>query len=306
MHLETTNENTNTELIDDNSLFYLSSESLWNVDNLVDSAWLEHAPFAFWIVNALKPKMLVELGAHNGFSYFSFCQAVQRLNLRTVCYAIDTWQGDDHAGFYSDEVFRGINEYNQKKYSAFSQLIRSTFDDAVKYFVDGSIDLLHIDGRHFYEDVKHDFEIWRSKLSDKAIVLFHDVNVRERDFGVFQLWDELKQRYPYFEFLHGHGLGVLGVGQSIPVVMQRLFSSVHNEKISSEICQAYSRLGASISEKFRLESQLAEKDKMLVGKEAHIHRLLNSRSWKYTQILRYICTRLKSLQSAGAKANNFQ
>jgi hypothetical protein len=45
-------------------------------------------------------------------------------------------------------------------------LIRSTFDDALGYFADGSLDLLHIDGRHLNNDVAHDFETWLPKLTD--------------------------------------------------------------------------------------------------------------------------------------------
>ena len=69
-----------------------------------------------------------------------------------------------------------------QRYSGFAQLVRSTFDDALPYFEDGSVDLLHIDGRHFYEDVKHDFDFWLPKLSDRGIVLLHDTDVRERSF----------------------------------------------------------------------------------------------------------------------------
>src|SRR6266545_3234141 len=57
---------------------------------LPDSAWLEHAPFASWLVDALQPKQIVELGCFSGFSYSVFCQAVQTLGLHTRCYAVDT------------------------------------------------------------------------------------------------------------------------------------------------------------------------------------------------------------------------
>ncbi|AMM86134.1 class I SAM-dependent methyltransferase [Martelella sp. AD-3] len=69
--------------------------------------------------------------------------------------------------------------------------------------------ILHIDGRHFYEDAKSDFEQWLPKLSKNAIFLFHDTEVRERDSGVWKLFDERSQKYPSFNFHRQHGLGVL-------------------------------------------------------------------------------------------------
>ena len=156
-------------------------------DRVVDPpSWLEHIPFAFWIVDALRPAVLVELGTQSGNSYASFAQAVQTLGLPTACYAVDTWQGDSQAGFYDERVFAEWAAYHDRHFAAFSRLIRSTFDEAAEHFPDGSIDLLHIDGCHTYESVSADFERWRPKLSRRGVILLHDINVRERDFGAWR------------------------------------------------------------------------------------------------------------------------
>ncbi|WP_233880368.1 class I SAM-dependent methyltransferase [Paraburkholderia flagellata] len=186
------------------------------------SGWWGHVPFAFWIMAACEPRLFVELGTHNGVSYAAFCEAVARKRLATRCFAVDTWQGDEHAGIYGEQVYGELRLFHDRNYRAFSELMRCTFDDAQTHFADGSIDLLHIDGFHTYEAVKHDFETWLPKLSDRAVVLFHDINVHERDFGVYKLFAELRSRYASFEFLHGHGLGVVLVGAQAPAPVQAL------------------------------------------------------------------------------------
>lgn len=178
-------------------------------------SWVGHLPFAAWLISKCKPNIFVELGTHSGNSYFSFCQAVKENKIQTKCYAVDSWKGEEHAGTYGEEIFEKVNAYNQKNYASFSKLMRMQFDEAVNYFSDGSIELLHIDGLHTYEAVKHDFETWTPKLASTSFVIFHDINVRERNFGVWRLWEEIKKKYPlHLEFLHSHGLGVLCTGKN--------------------------------------------------------------------------------------------
>lgn len=173
-------------------------------------SWIGHIPFAAWLMRTLQPKIFVELGTHTGNSYFSFCQARKEGDLETTCFAVDTWQGDEHAGYYGQDVFSDVNQYHEAHYASFSRLLRMTFDEAVEAFPDGSVDLIHIDGLHTYDAVKHDFQTWLPKLSSTAVVLFHDTNVRGHGFGVWQFWSELAQNYPLnLEFVHSNGLGVL-------------------------------------------------------------------------------------------------
>src|ERR1700722_3609754 len=103
------------------------------------STWLEHVPFAKDLIQSVHPSLLVELGTFYGESYFAFCQAVQEVGIECKCRAVDTWNGDAHAGFYDDVVFNEVLTHHSKYYGSFSSLIRGRFDDAIGKFQDGSI-----------------------------------------------------------------------------------------------------------------------------------------------------------------------
>lgn len=176
-------------------------------------SWLGHIPFAAWLIESARPSVFVELGSYSGTSYFSFCQAVLECEAKTKCFAIDTWEGDDHTGGYGEDVYQGFVGYNDGNFKDFSTYLRMRFEEANSSFQDASIDLLHIDGLHTYDAVKSDFETWLPKMSSKGIVLFHDTSVDKEGFGVNVFWKEVCKTYPSFNFLHSNGLGVLLVGE---------------------------------------------------------------------------------------------
>ena len=188
----------------------------------VPAPWAGHIPFGSWLVAVQKPETLVELGAYSGISYMAFCQAIKEQGLPTKAYAVDTWLGDAHAGAYGETIYQTLQRQHDPRYAAFSTLLRMTFDEALPQFSNGSVDLLHIDGLHTYEAVRHDFETWLPKMSHRGVVLFHDTNVFRDDFGVHRLWAELSVRYPSMQFTHCNGLGVLLVGAQQPPELLQL------------------------------------------------------------------------------------
>lgn len=220
-------------------------------------SWQPHIPFAFALMKLHRPSSLVELGTHKGDSYLAFCEAARRYSTGTVCRAIDTWRGDPQARHYGDEVLKELRARHDLDFGGFSTLTQSTFDDALPLVPDGSVDLLHIDGLHTYDAVRHDFESWLPKLSPRGIVLFHDTEVRRDDFGVHRLWAELSERYGGFSFLHGFGLGVLPVGPEAAASLPDLFQA--GERTRDEIRALYRSLGYSIAYENLLDAIHAER-----------------------------------------------
>ncbi len=170
------------------------------------------------------------------------------------CIAIDTWEGDEHAGFYSNKVFENFKR-DFIKYDNIAKYIRKRFSEAVSMFENKSIDILHIDGLHTYEAVKEDFETWLPKLSDLGIILLHDTQAKTKDFGVWKLWEELQNTYPSFEFEHSHGLGVLLVGQNPPAHIKLLFNAMKREEVVKLVKYFFSGIaGVEISKKVLKQS----------------------------------------------------
>ena len=187
----------------------------FNPEMMVYSPWSGHRLFAYDLVVEEEPECIVELGSFYGCSSFAFLQAIKDYRLNSEFYAIDTWAGDSFTeNDYRENIFGQYKEIqdtcfqNQK-----THILIMTFDEALNSFEDHSIDILHIDGSHTYEDVKHDFFSWVSKVKVSGIVLFHDVGkdlLDGKPLGSHLFWEELKEDNPYtFEFPFSFGLGVL-------------------------------------------------------------------------------------------------
>jgi hypothetical protein len=208
-------------------------EYLFRVDDYLPSAWIGHAPFLKFLIRELKPKLFVELGVHNGFSYFVGCQSIHECHLSCKAFAVDHWLGDSQAGFFDDNVFQGVKTLNQK-YSGFSTLLKMRFDDALNQFENFSIDLLHIDGFHSYQSVRMDFENWLPKMSPNGIILLHDIHVRRNTFEVYLFWKELKNIYKTMEFVGSHGLGVVFLGE-VPKGKMMQFAEIGQQGEFSQV-----------------------------------------------------------------------
>jgi len=223
-------------------------------------------------------------GTHKGNSLFSFAQAIKDLELKTELHAVDTWQGDKHAGFYKDKVYKKFLEIADEHYEDVKVIPhRILFDEAVDKFEDNSIDILHIDGLHTYEAVKHDFENWLPKVNKKrGIILLHDVCEKSKDFGVYKLWEELQREYKTLTFPHSHGLGVLFLNKQI----------LSKEDLPSEL----------LNKHYQNVSSIQKMEKEIKDKERHIKNLTKENLERLKTTKKLLETKKRLLQGM----NGFQ
>jgi len=191
-------------------IYFPPSLQKFEPKRMVFSTWVDHLPFAYDLVEAIRPRTVVELGVYNGLSFFTFCQSMIENDIDGVAYAIDCWEGDEHTEAYDDSVYKDVMDHARENYRGITYLLRMLFNDALRHFDDESIDLLHIDGLHTYEALQEDFTNWYPKVKPGGIILFHDVMARIKDFGAWKYFQELEQEYDeVFKFNHGFGLGVM-------------------------------------------------------------------------------------------------
>ena len=255
------------------------SEDAWltQVQNYVPSAWIGHAPFLKFLIRELKPEVFVELGTHNGFSYFVACQTVKELGLPTKTYAVDHWLGDPHAGEFDDSVYKSVVEIN-RQYESFSTLLKMSFSEARAEIKDGIVNLLHIDGFHTYEAVKEDFETWLPKVNQSGVIILHDIHVRHADFGVYKYWAEVKQKYQTIEFVGSYGLGVVFLGE----VNSSALSNLKDYANSGQMAQVQGAFGGlsdatiqhyRVVEKSKLEEKINNLTQEITRDDVEMSRL---------------------------------
>lgn len=266
-------------------------------------SWAGHIPFALWLMSALAPKTLVELGVFAGNSLFAFAQAARQKNIHSRMIGIDTWASDPHSGGYDGEhIYQQVCQ-QQSRYPDLVELKRTVFDAARPDFAEKSINLLHIDGYHTYEAVSHDFQTWHSAVAEPGVILFHDTAVHRDDFGVWRFWEEIQEKYGpanTMEFLHSNGLGVLFLGPetAYPARLQSLRQSYATDRAA---VQAYFKaLGGRIIERFahqqtrrNYENELERLTMELDDVKGRLDTLTNSRSWRMTAPLRGMRRKIK-------------
>lgn len=154
------------------------------------------------LVKRLKPKKVLELGTSQGrSSLFMMLGLPEDGSLITI--DIGSFLRSDLAAFANDSRLK-IVFGNDLYHSVFSK-------------IENNIELLFIDSEHSFEQIFKEWDIYRPKLVDGAIVVMDDIHLNQ---GMERFWDSLPyEKIDTGGYLHFSGFGLFVYKQPLDNIM---------------------------------------------------------------------------------------
>jgi glycosyltransferase involved in cell wall biosynthesis len=240
------------------------------------SDWSFHVPFIFWLIDAMRPAVVVDLGQSPDVPYFTFCEAVQRASLTTRCFAIDTstTANEVPGAMALMDVGSSFDALNTR-FHRFSTRLKGPAARVPVAFADRSVDVLHIHGLHGREALSEALAAWAPLLSDRGIVLLSGINEKARD-SPDRKFVELEGSHATFAFTHGNGLGLVATGKRPPACLERLMTSAHADPVRERARSLYARLGRELMDRLEQHDSLSSGQSAANGLELEAHRVAAS------------------------------
>lgn len=182
--------------------------------------WMIQIPSEIkWLVGqveALRPKVIVEIGTRMGGTLFLFTKVA---DTSATIVSIDYPDGHgggypkSREGFYKSFAVSPQNLHLIKGDSHNSltlQMLKNIINDR-------PIDFLFVDGDHSYNGVKMDYEMYGSLVRPGGIIAFHDNKPTNSNnwSGVIPFWKEIKKKTKASEFFGSEdewgGMGIVEV-----------------------------------------------------------------------------------------------
>jgi predicted O-methyltransferase YrrM len=147
--------------------------------------WFEYPSFYKMCFNAVPDNgIMVEVGSWMGRSTACMGELIKNSNKNVEFYAVDTFEGDTFEE--QKRIVAELKEQNSSLFELFKNNlkkcgvnefvipIQSTSLEAANNFEDNSLDFVHIDASHLYEDVIEDIRAWYPKVKPGGLITGDD------------------------------------------------------------------------------------------------------------------------------------
>ncbi|WP_353979040.1 hypothetical protein [Salinicola endophyticus] len=216
----------------------------WRPDQIEDSAWLDHLPWIFWLLEASQPQRCVTLGARFGSPHAAFCQGLGRLGLSAESLLVAE-------GPQAEE----LQAKADRRYGGFARHLQMPPHRAAKQIEADSVDILALDLEPTDPDMDELLERWIPRLSHQGVVLIPGISRHESGCLAHHYYAGLQNRYRSVTFHHGDGLGVLVVGEAPAELVETLLNRWAAPTAARTVREVFARLGRGCVDQALAEKQ---------------------------------------------------
>lgn len=181
----------------------LASRALfWRPRYVSGGRFSYHLPFSFWLADVVRPSRVMAVGIEDGESYFGICQALDKLNIAAMCTGFGTWPEHGNAPDQTPqkEVPVHLRNHNKDHYSDFSTLRWRAATAATKPVEPATLDLLIVNFSADLGDSDLFFDMAVRKMSDRGIILIHDLQASFDDPEKASCLEALRGTHPTVRF----------------------------------------------------------------------------------------------------------
>lgn len=234
---------------------FSSQAPFWRPHHPANSPMLGQLPFLFWLIEAARPRTIVQIGLGDGVVYMALCQACERLGSDAVCMGI---QADDPL------LPPDMRAQHDARYTDFSELRLDEPKSAASH-LGNKIDLLVINQALDAGMIASFQSDWLPFLSNRAVILACDPS---KVFPDKAARDALASRADKSIVLgpvsaEGHALEVMLYGMDQAERLAALAAQRPGDPAYLASRQVFNRLGQGMEAIQQSERLRKERDRLL-------------------------------------------
>lgn len=207
-------------------------------------SWNDFLPFIIWLVDAVRPSTILDIGVPGGNSALSFCQALDLSASDGRCISVRPWTEHASDGDQAVSVREAQQKYELSRHQHHLTMLHCGIDEALMNVDNGSIDLVSLDDNCHAGFSDRTLAMISEVLSDRGAILVRGINKGSIDSGIKGFWSHISSAGRNFELFHGDGLGILWIGRDPPEAAKNL--SNLSALDSRRFREIYAQLGRAV------------------------------------------------------------
>jgi hypothetical protein len=169
---------------------------------------LDHASLVYDLIEALRPQLVVDVGAGPGVAFSVACQSMRDHDVDGLAYAVDAWADDEGKPEDDPTRWASLNDFLRAHFRGVAYLMKMPPAEALQHFAAGSVGVVRLDAVRAGAPLSALIEAWLPRLGPGGVMLCPGVTDPEHP-ELAEDWQRALAGQRTLVFPHGKGVGLL-------------------------------------------------------------------------------------------------